>query len=170
MLEGEEHVFRAGQTSSRRITVEVDDVAGRPVAGAAVTFRLLAGRFASGMASEVFLTGSDGKATVYGIHWDDQPGPASISVVAASGSARAEAEIAVELSTTAGGEKLVASGASSKKWLWISLAVAGAAGGGLFALRGQATTTTGTGTVTPGPSTQPTPPQVGSPTITIGRP
>ena len=170
VLEGDGLTVHAGETSSRRITVEVDDSAGKPAPGIAVTFKLAAGRFASGMSSEIFLTGADGKATVYGIHWDDQPGPATISVAAASGPARSEIEIPIELSATTGGERLVASGNTSKKWLWISLAVAGAAGGGLFALRGQTSTTTGTGTVTPGSPTLPAPPQIGSPTIVIGKP
>lgn len=162
-------MFHAGQMSSRRVTVEIDDAAGKPASGVAVTFKLASGRFASGMTSEVLLTGADGKASVFGIHWDDQPGPASIEVIAAAGAVRTEAEISVELAATTGGERLVASSGTSKKWLWISLAVAGAAGGGLFALRGQGSTTTGGGTVPSGPSTLP-PPQVGGPSIIIGKP
>lgn len=170
ILEGDGQVFRAGQTSSKRVTVEIADASGQPASGVAVTFKLAAGRFASGLASEVLLTGADGKATIYGIHWDEQPGPAAIEVVAVSGTLRAELEIPVEIAAATGGERLVATSGTSKKWLWISLAVAGAAGGGLFALRGQNTTTAGAGPVAPGPSTLPGPPQVGPPTITIGKP
>lgn len=162
VLEGANTPFAAGQASSRKLSVKVVDSDGAPAAGAAVTFRLPSGRFASGLASEVVLTGSDGKASVYGMQWEEAAGPSNVGVTAVQGDLRSSIEIPVEIQLAAARDAQP----SSKKWLWVSLILAGAAAGGLVAIAG------GSGQA-PAPTTPPIvipPPTIGGPSITVTKP
>jgi hypothetical protein len=93
ILEGEGAVHAAGARSSRPLTIQVTDEAGRPVNGVAVNLRLpdegASGVFGNGLKSAVLLTGADGLATERGIRWGMTPGPVRIRVTAAKEQARA---------------------------------------------------------------------------------
>jgi hypothetical protein len=176
VVEGEGAIQRAGARSSRPLTVQVSDETGRPVAGAAVSFRLpeelVSGVFASGLRTEIVVSGPDGRASVWNIQWGVAPGPVRIRVTAAKDQARAglvvnqyvSESVAVTEAAALGGPQ--ARGSSSKKWKWLLLA-AGAAGGGLAAGMSRSKPA--------GPAaaavTQPLPSvQIGPPSITIGKP
>lgn len=176
VVEGSGAVVPCATVSARRLSVEVTRN-GRPVAGAAVTFRMspgqVTGRFASGFSNEMMLTGADGRAAVYGIRWGDAPGQTEVLVTAVNAGERAEASIPVEVSASArearadrnSGESVKAPGSAGRKWLII----AGVAGG---ALAGLALAGGGGGSVAPAAVVQPAivTPTIGTPTIVIGRP
>lgn len=146
------------------------------MAGAAVTFRLPAegpsGRFASGLTSESVSTGTDGRASVVGIHWGDLPGSFHIQVIASQGGRRASAAIPVEISAgpRANGserrpEDLQARRGGLAKWLIIAGAAGGAAVAGM-ALAGKSSGAAPAAVVQPPVVT----PSIRTPTISIGRP
>ncbi|MEZ5351650.1 MAG: hypothetical protein R2762_03375 [Bryobacteraceae bacterium] len=95
VLEGEGAVQAAGQKALRPITVQITDETGKPVNGAAVSFRLpgeeVTGVFGNGLKSNVVVTGVDGRATEWSIRWGSAPGPARIRITAAKDQARAGA-------------------------------------------------------------------------------
>jgi hypothetical protein len=156
------------------VTVQVTDEMGRPVESTAVSFRLpddeVTGVFASGLRTEIVVSGADGRASVWGIQWGPAPGPVRIRVTAAKDNARAGlvvnqyvSESVVVTDTPPGGGMV---GGRSGRWKW-ALVAAGAVGGGLAAgmLKGkQGAAAASAGAVTS------TPVQVGPPTITIGKP
>jgi hypothetical protein len=130
-------VVAPGASSSRRIVVAVESGQGQPVPGATVRFRLPAegpsGRFPSGMTSESALSGPDGRASVYGIVWNGQPGQLVVAVVCTLGTDTAELEIPVEISQHsvkdpgASNPGRMPSTGSSRKWLLIGAVIAGGA-------------------------------------------
>ena len=77
VLEGEGTVYRTGSRAARGLTVLVTDESGKPVADAAVSFRLpdegASGVFSSGLKTEVVTTGPDGRATVWGCSGTRRP-------------------------------------------------------------------------------------------------
>lgn len=175
VVEGSGMTVPPGVISARRIAVDVLDANGKAVAGATVTFRLPpggeAGRFASGLTMESTLTGTDGRASVYGIQWGVRPGAVEVTVVSSSAGRRAQIAIPVEISAQAkltGADRSVAelreTGRSAKIWF----IVAGVAGGALAGLammgRGSAPA--------PAAITMPpvVPPSIGQPAISVGRP
>jgi hypothetical protein len=174
-VEGEGAVQRAGTRSSRPLTVQVSDETGRPVEGAAVSFRLpeelISGVFASGLRTEIAVSGLDGRASVWNIQWGAAPGPVRIRVTAAKDQARAglivnqyvSESVAVTDSAALGGP--LARGPSGKKWKWVLLA-AGAAGGGWVAGMARSKTGASPAALTPAPPGV----QIGPPSITIGKP
>src|SRR5580658_1280531 len=93
VVEGEGTVYRTGTRATRGLTVLVTDEAGKPVANAAVSFRLpedgAGGVFSSGLRTEVITTGADGKATVWGMQWNKTAGPVEIRITAVKDQARA---------------------------------------------------------------------------------
>lgn len=175
VVDGAGAVVPTQAISSRRFAVVVRDVAGKPVSGATVHFRLPpeapTGTFASGLRSESTVTGPKGEASVYGIHWGAAPGKLEISVAAVSGNLRAETRIPVEISATARPAREDHSNPSyrapsgSKKWIVLLAAGAGAAAG--IAMAG------GKGGGAPSyspPAAVIVTPTIGTPTITIGKP
>lgn len=175
-VEGKGMVVARGVQSSRRIAVEVTDGGGRLLAGATVVFRLpdtgATGRFASGLLTETLVTGADGRASVYGITWGEEPGALIVRVSAAHQARRTSIEIPVEISATAQPGRLdrnpsaiaYGGGSGTRKWLII----AGVAGG---ALAGLAAAGMGKSASPPTSITQPVrTPTVGAPSISINRP
>ncbi len=179
VVEGEGAVQAAGSRATRGLSVEVTEETGKPVGGAAVNFRLPeegpSGVFANGMKTEVVITSSDGRATLWGMQWNRVEGPFQIRVTAAKGQARAGTVIAQYLSQAVAAKQGAASstravavpGRSHGKWVWIALVVAGTAvGGGLAAGLVKSSKTTSSAT-----STAATPAlTVGVPIITVGKP
>lgn len=129
VVEGEGAVQAAGSRATRGLSVEVTDETGKPVGGAAVNFRLPeegpSGVFANGMKTEVVITSSDGRATLWGMQWNRVEGPFQIRVTAAKGQARAGTVIAQYLSravaakqgAASGTRAVAAPGSSRGKWL-----------------------------------------------------
>ncbi len=161
--------------SSRRFVVAVTDASGRPVPQATVRFRLPAdgpsGMFSSGMTSESILTDDKGLAWVYGIRWNDTPGPLELRVSARTGERSAETVIPIEISATAAPSRVdrqsakVRGASSGKKWFILAAVGAGAAAGLAFAGGGSSSST-----VAAPPTAIVTPPSIGNPSIVIGKP
>jgi hypothetical protein len=178
--EGNGMVVSPNISSPRKITVVVQDDAGRPVGGVTVRFRLPAegpsGHFASGLSSETAVTPANGRASVMGILWNNQPGRLLLAVSAALDGETAELEIPVEIGLPTAREPALPSTVSPpssgirKKWLVLAATVGGAValGVGAAALRGPSSP--------PAPGTQPpvviapVAPVVGTPTIGISTP
>jgi len=168
IVEGEGAVYAVNSRATRGLTVQVTDETGRPVAGAAVSFRLPesgpGGSFNGGLKADVVLTSADGRATVWGMRWNASPGPVEIRITAAKEEARAGTVTSVYLSDkvapASGGTGHFTASHSHKKWLLIGAAIAAAAVGG-FALSGHSSSASTSGNV-------PLPPQIGTPTITVG--
>ncbi len=179
MVQGDSAVHTAGARSSQPLTVLVTDEFGRPVAGAAVSFQLPAegvtGVFASGLRTEVLVTGGDGRASVLGIEWGPQSGQTQVRITASKGNARAGTlstqyvQIGHKASGPASGSRAKSVSKPKGKWLLFTVVAAGAAAGGLvLGLSGSsagAAPTAGAVSVQSPPSVQ-----VGMPTITVGKP
>lgn len=178
VVEGDGAVHAAGTRATRGLIVEVTDETGKPVAGAAVNFRLPdegpGGVFANGMKTEVVITSPDGRAALWGMQWNRVEGPFQIRVTAAKGQARAGTVVSQYLSLAvaskqsgpAASRALAAPAKPRSKWLWIGVLVAGSAvGGGLAAglAKGSRTNTATTTSTTPALT-------VGTPVVTIGKP
>src|SRR6202162_5326918 len=136
VIEGEGTVYRTGTRATRGLTVLVTDEAGKPVANAAVSFRLpedgAGGVFSSGLRTEVITTGVDGRATVWGMQWNKTAGPVEIRITAVKDQARAGIISTLYLSDAvalkAGGEGTFAAPHQGRT-KWILIAVAAVAGG-----------------------------------------
>ena len=172
VIEGEGTVYRTGTRATRGLTVLVTDEGGKPVANAAVSFRLPedgpGGVFSSGLRTEVITTGADGKATVWGMQWNKNAGPVEIRITAVKDQARAGLISTQYLSDSvapkAGGEGVFsASHKGRMKWILIAAGVgAGAAAGLLFARSNNS--------ASPGSTTSTTGILIGSPSINVGHP
>ena len=172
VTEGEGTVYRTGTRATRGLTVLVTDEGGKPVANAAVSFRLPedgpGGVFSSGLRTEVITTGADGKATVWGMQWNKNAGPVEIRITAVKDQARAGLISTQYLSDSvapkAGGEGVFsASHKGRMKWILIAAGVgAGAAAGLLFARSNSS--------ASPGSTTSTTGILIGSPSINVGHP
>lgn len=171
-------VVAPGASSSRRIVVAVENDQGQPLPGAQVRFRLPAegstGRFASGLITETVFTSADGRAAVFGIAWNGQPGRLVVAVSCSLGTNTADLEIPVEIGQHSGKELDTSNpghfpkvGSSSHRWLIIVAVVgAGAAAGAAAAFTHGSSTPA---PVIPAPITiASVPPVVGVPSITIG--
>lgn len=173
--EGSGALVPQSSLSSRRFAVQVRTADGRPLPGATVNFRLPeqgpTGAFSSGLRSEALMTDEQGLAHVRGILWGEVPGRLQIRVTATHGGQRAEAFIPVEISTTAvpsaaDRQSLSVGGRSgAKKWLILVAAAAGALAGIAVAGGGSSPPVASADVATPV-----TPPSIGAPSITIGRP
>ncbi|BDC49443.1 hypothetical protein F183_A17590 [Bryobacterales bacterium F-183] len=170
VVEGDNAAYTAGTRAVRGVTVEVTDEAGKPVANAAVSFRLPGqgptGTFANGTQTEVASTSSTGRATVWGMKWNRIPGQFAIRITAAKGETRAGAIVPQQLlePSSPAAAALVARQQDpmsnykirrSRKWVWLTALAGAAAGGGLMLGSRQGGSA---GAVT------------GTPTLTIGRP
>lgn len=164
VIEGEGAIFQAGSRPSRPLVVQVTDETGRPVAGAAVSFRLpdqdTTGAFRTGMKTEVVVTKPDGRASAHGIEWGRFPGSVRVRVTAAKQEARAGTVINVYISE-GGGTK--AARGRGIKWRWVAVAAGGAAAGVAAFSRGGAVAARANPVATPSV-------QVGVPTITVRQP
>jgi hypothetical protein len=173
VIEGDDAVYPIGSRATRGVTVLVSDERGRPVGGATVSFTLPSGGpggvFASGGRTEIATTRADGRAAVWGMRWNRLPGGFQLRVMAIKGQARAGASAAQSLSdapeakAAAGGQR---GGSGSHKVLWISLAAGAAAVAGI-AGAGFARSSTVPATAAAAAAG---PLQIGTPTITLGRP
>jgi hypothetical protein len=177
VLEGQGAIHTAGSRSGRGISVEITDETGRPVDGAAVSFRLpeegAGGTFAHGMRTEIVMTGPDGRAGFREFVAGRATGPFQVRVTAVRDSVRAgtvvDQYIAEPVTSATKTKSLTATGQKSgvsKRWLvWLAIG-GGAAAAGIAAgaSGGPHTTTIQTVSVTAAP------PSVGTPLITIGRP
>jgi hypothetical protein len=184
VIEGEDGVHVVGSRSSRPLTVQVTDETGKPVEGVAVSLRMPdeepSGVFSNGLKTEVLVTGPDGRASAWGIHWSRTPGPLRIRITAVKGHARAGIVSSQYISTVEpakGGSRGPARPSTSKphgKWIVIAIAVAGAAAGGLtlgLTRQPAAAGTAGSSASSSGSAGALTSSvQVGPPTITIGKP
>ena len=169
ILEGEGAVYPIGARATRGVTVQVTDETGKPVEHAAVSFRLPddgpTGAFTSGMRTEVATTGADGRASAWGMQWNRITGPLEVRITAAKGQARAGTVCGLFLSdaVTASEPRTT----RSPNWrnhrkIWIGVAIAAGAFVGVAAVISRGTPGATTGTVNA--------PQIGTPTITIGKP
>ena len=82
IVSGEGVVHQAGARSREPLVVLASDELGRPVEGVAVSFRMPSegprGAFESGLATEVLITGADGRVAVRGIRWGRETGSTRI--------------------------------------------------------------------------------------------
>lgn len=201
VVEGEGAINTTGTKAPKPVTVVVTDETGKPVQGAAITFRLpeegASGFFESGLKSEIQITGPEGRASAWGIAWNDTPGPVKIRVTASKDQARAglivsqylnertanvaapspaPAAVAVApqqgptASTLKAGpvEPVSLKKKKSNKWLIVGVAAGGAVAAAVFAGRGG--TSASSGGSTPGTPTPIPTISIGSPSITVGKP
>ena len=179
VVEGEGLIYGPGARAVKGITVRVTDEVGRPVAGAAVSFRLpedgATGVFQNNSRTEIGATTADGRAAVWGMRWGKVTGAVTIRITAAKGATRAGtlATQVISAEAPAGGTGPVLSaghgkayktrgGGGSKKWLWVGLTAAGAAGGGLAYYE---MTKTGSSTTAAATAVNTT---ISAPTVSIG--
>jgi hypothetical protein len=169
ILEGEGAVYSIGTRATRGVTVQVTDETGKPVESAAVSFRLPdsgpTGAFSSGMRTEIATTSADGRASVWGMQWNRVTGPLEVRITAAKGQARAGTVCGLFLSDAAVSTEPRSAKATSwrsHRRIWMGVAIAAAAFAGVAAVTSRGTPGTAAGTVNA--------PQIGTPTIIIGKP
>jgi hypothetical protein len=182
------------------ITAIATNELGQPAAGAVVSFQLPAqgpsGLFANGLRSEIVVAGTDGRATVNGIRWDEGTAPITVRVTASKGGARTAtmtewraalppaAPSPVESAVSSNNRSLetrkapepdtaipVYRGGSGwgKKLMWVGMVAGGVAAGSLVA-QSRRTATGTSGAQTGALVTAPPGLSVGAPIITVGRP
>lgn len=174
VVQGEGTVYSAGGRATRGVVVQVTDETGKPVADAAVSFRLPdqgpTGEFSSGGKTEIVKTGIDGRAEVWGMQWGKQTGSFEMKITAAKGDTRGGVVCALYLSNA----PVLKSGqdrdsgpvhkvSHSRKKLWIGLALAAGASLAVAGASGGKATATAPAAVTSAPT-------IGAPTISITHP
>ena len=171
VVDGAGAVYPIGSRATRGVTVQVTDEIGKPVDSAAVSFRLPddgpSGTFSSGMRMEIVTTGPDGRANVWGMQWNRVTGPFEIRITAAKGQARAGTVCALYLSNSlvsAEPRSVAPAGWRSHRKIWIGVGIAAAAFVGVAAVSSR-----GTPSATAAAPTA-NAPQIGTPSIIIGRP
>jgi hypothetical protein len=174
VVEGEGAVYPIGSRATRGVTVQVTDETGKPVDRAAVSFQLPeqgpTGAFSSGMRTEIVTTGTDGRANVWGMQWNHVTGPLEVRITAAKGQARAGTVCGLYLVMSESGlagknqtETRIASGWRSHHKIWIGVGIAAAAFMGVAAVSSR-------GTPSAASPAGVNAPQIGTPTIIIGKP
>jgi hypothetical protein len=178
IVEGEGAVYPIGSRATRGVTVQVTDETGKPVDGAAVVFRLPedgpTGTFSSGMQTEVVTTAADGRANVWGMQWNRMTGPMEVRITAAKGQARAGTVCGLYLSNAlVSSEPRLGKGMGRKdgllggwrnhKKIWIGVGIAAAAFVGVAAISSR-------GTPSAAAAAGVNAPQIGTPSIIIGKP
>jgi hypothetical protein len=177
VVEGDGASYVIGSRATRGVTVLVTDETGKPVDGAIVSYLLPSngpgGTFTSGTRTEVLSTKADGRAVVWGMQWNNTPGPVEMRITAVKGAARAgtittlyltNPDVSAHLSpaeTAPAGKTKVTYG--RHKWIWVTLAVAGAAVVGAAIAGGIGSPASATPSAAAGV-------QIGAPTISLGRP
>lgn len=171
ILEGEGAVYPIGARATRGVTVQVTDETGKPVESAAVSFRLPddgpTGTFSSGMRTEIATTSADGRASVWGMQWNRIAGPLEVRITAAKGQARAGTVCGLFLSDAAvATEPRSAKGPGwrSHRKIWLGIAIAAGAFAGVAAVTNRGAPGQASGSASVGA------PQIGTPTIIIGKP
>ncbi len=171
VLDGEGVVYALGSRATRGLTVQVTDETGRPVEGAAVSFRLpnegATGMFEGGSKSEVVVTKADGRASVWGMQWNRVGGPVEVRLTAMKGPARAGAVTQVYLSADVAPEtkeSRVPAMRTGRRLTTLLLVVAGIAGGGLAAGMIAGKTAQASGVAPPAA------PRIGAPSVILGKP
>lgn len=168
---GEGATYQPGTRATRGITVLVTDEAGQPVNMASVSFRLpdqgATGTFSSGLRTEVVTTGPDGRASVWGMKWNNTPGTVQVRITAVKDQARAgiisTQYISEHAALTAGGQGEFKASHGGHKWIWFVVAAA-AAGGGAFAfLHSRSSSSSTTNSADTGIS-------IGTPTVIVSQP
>ena len=158
----------AGGKGDRPLAVRITDETGRPLEGVTVSFRLPeegpSGAFEGGMKTDIAVTTPDGRAAVYGMRWNQTPGPFQIRITAAKGESRAGAICSQYISDVPAAKSFRSGGGSRKKWIAIAAIAAGGAAAGLALGLGGKTQQPGQAPVGNAPVS------VGPPTITIGAP
>lgn len=181
VVEGEGARFALGARTPG-LAVEITDEMGRPVAGAVVSIRLPddgpGGSFANGLSSEILSTGSNGRATTSPVRWSRVPGRVEIRITAVKGQLRAGTVAACELSGAVRGKAGTAAQPEPSvrkrlpvKWLVLGAVAAAAAAGFASGRAGGTNNGSGAGPGSgggSGPGSNPI--QIGSPSITIGKP
>jgi hypothetical protein len=168
-VEGEGATYAPGSRATRGVGVLVTDEAGKPVDGAIVSFTLPmtgpSGEFASGGRTEIVTTKADGRASVWGMHWNRIAGPFEIRVGAIKGQARAGIALTQNLAGEPSKSSAPSASGGGHKWLWIGLggvaAVAAAVAAG-FAAKGSSGNS--------GSSASTAAVQIGMPSLSLGRP
>lgn len=149
--------------------MQVTDETGRPVSGAAVSFRMPeegpTGIFSSGMATEVVTTTPDGRAAIFGMQWNRAAGPFQIRITAVAGELRSGTVSPQYLSDSAPVGELgpFRKKGSSRKWVILTAVAGGVAAGILAASSG------GSAPAAAGPPAS-APPSIGTPSISVSRP
>jgi len=169
VVEGGDAVYPIGSHATRGVTVLVSDESGHPVEGATVSFSLPSegpgGVFSSGVRTEIATTRAEGRAGVWGMRWNRTPGQFELRVTAMKGQARASSSVAQSLSDAPEMKVAAPRGSGSHKILWIALA--GGAAAAVVGIAGKGSPNTGApAAIAAGISG----PQIGTPTITVGRP
>jgi hypothetical protein len=170
VVEGDGATYQPGSRATHGLTVLVTDEAGQPVNMASVSFRLpdqgATGTFNTGLRTAVVTTGPDGRASVWGMQWNNTPGPVEIRITAVKDQARAGIISTLHLSDNgtpaAGGQGEFKASHGGHKLIWL-LAAAAAAGGGAFAVMRSQGSSSSTNPATAALS-------IGTPSITIGHP
>jgi hypothetical protein len=169
IVEGEGAVYPIGSRATRGVTVQVTDETGKPVDNAAVVFRLPqdgpSGTFSSGMQTEVVPTGVDGHANVWGMQWNRVTGPLEVRITAAKGQARAGTVCGLYLSNalvSSEPRQSKAGGWRSHKKIWIGVGIAAAAFASVAVISSRGTPSAAAAGVNA--------PQIGTPSIIIGKP
>ncbi len=191
ILEGEGGVHAAGTRAIRPLTVQITDETGKPVAGAAVSFRLpeqgASGVFGNGLQSELVTSNAEGRAVAWGIEWGKVAGPVEIRITAAKGEARAgtvtslyvaegsASQVTRKAQAEAAHQVATATPKSRVKWITLTALIAGAAAGGVAAATGasKAPTALAATSVQSAPAASPisqSPFSLGAPTLTVGKP
>jgi hypothetical protein len=178
IVEGEGAVYPIGSRATRGVTVQVTDETGKPVDGVAVVFRLPqdgpTGTFSSGMPTEVVTTSADGRANVWGMQWNRVTGPLEVRITAAKGQARAGTVCGLYLSNaldssdprigkSIGRKDGLLGGWRNHKRIWIGVGIAAAAFVGVAAISSR-------GTPSAPAAAGVNAPQIGTPSIIIGKP
>ncbi len=174
IVEGEGAVYPIGSRATRGITVQVTDETGKPVDSAAVVFRLPddgpTGTFSSGTQTEAVTTTADGRANVWGMQWNRVTGPMEVRITAAKGQARAGTVCGLYLNASdsrnaepriAGQSNGVLSRLGNHKKIWIGVGIAAAGFVAVAAISSRGT---------PSAAATVNAPQIGTPSIIIGKP
>jgi hypothetical protein len=192
VLEGDGGVYAPGSKAARPLIVEVTDEMGRPVAGAAVSFHLPedgpSGTFANGLRTDVAVTDEHGRAAPRALLFNRVPGQLSVRIIATKEQATAGTlameniadPAAVKEAPKFDKNKAVAvmgrprardispgPGHGHKKLIVILGAVAAGAAAGMLVTR---TAGSKSGSSTATPETTATPPTIGAPTVSVGKP
>lgn len=114
------------------------------------------------MRTEIRTTTPDGRASVHNFVAGRLTGPYQVRITVVKNGVRAGTLVSQYVSDAAIAKK-VRGGGSGRKWIAILAVAGGAAAGGLVAINGR-----GSGASAAAPVA--TPPQIGTPTFTVGRP
>ncbi len=165
IVEGEGAVYAPGARVARPLTATITDEAGRPVAGAAVSFHLPeqgpGGAFPNGLRTEITHTDERGYAILRNLRLNRLSGRFQIRIIASKEQARA-GTISFQYIAEPGSGAARAGSSWRGKWIALAAAVGGGAAAA-FAVshsRGNAP-----------PAAMPVPPlAIGAPSISVARP